>query len=559
MPADLAAAGNFQTGRINVQSRWVTKGGSMRGFEVPPSSDLVMQAHSSKKRPCARLGATAASGLLRLMLLQCAFAVAYAAPPPKLVDPEITGTVTGEPPTDFIHPEDALKTNGSSVRTGEALADSPSLIDTPPVVPEARGSILEDQAPALTPDRAFLLQMDAQRLDLVSDNALGALDVTSQGIGRGRLPQDMMLPFSPTNSYIAAPFSTRPFDFRAIVRVSAVGEKTSLSSMDRNQPWRFGTYLSTTASASFGSPATGRFLVGDYTASVRLGGESESLGALDQQFALTGFYGLAKLQLSLSAQYAHSTGPDRDLGQAVDRDQVSLQANAAYLLSAKTSLALTVSQTISRYAEGISSDGLSTSLSLGRRISVKTTLGLNATLGAVTVDRGGSEQTFQQINVQGSYRPSSKLGVSASAGYETRQVGGTTAATPIFNGGLSYAIRPTTSLSLAATRSVASSAAQIDTNYTSTTIQASVAQSLGRRFSTSLALGHQNSVYETVGDAANSTSASREDRYYFLRSDLQMQVTDSLTASLAYSYGTNDSNERAFQSQQISLSGSYSF
>jgi hypothetical protein len=407
----------------------------------------------------------------------------------------------------------------------------------------------EESLPAAPPS-PLPARSTTELLGVVSDRGAAALDSTGSGFGHG------LSSFGPFFSAASqAVHGGGRFAFKASVHVGEFAEKESGDSTQTQRGWEFGTRLAGTLGATLGFPKTGRFLEVQYAGSLQLGGRGQSDGKLDQALALTGHYDFAKLKLLLNADYSHATGPDRDVGQVVDRDLVALSLNSFYPLSLKSSLDLTLSDSSSQYQGGISSDELRAALFFNRQASVKTRLGVGGTVGSLEVDQG-AHQTFEQLNLRVAYVPSRKITLAAMVGYEWRQIDGTTSATPVFDGSVSYAIRPTTTLSLGATRAVRNSAAQAQTNYVSSTVQVSASQKIGPKVVTSLSLGYQNATYDSVD---GSESASREDNYFFARPDLRFLVTQAFSLSLFYSYGENRSTERSFQTQQVSLSGTYSF
>lgn len=388
----------------------------------------------------------------------------------------------------------------------------------------------------------------------VSDRGAAAFDRTGPRFGRAfsswRLPYQGGL----------VPPDGRMLAFRGSVSVSETAEKGAENPQSgASEKWKMNTLLSGTIEATLGRPSTGRFLELQYAAALRLGNdgenESDASGAVDQALTLTGHCDFAKLKLLMAADYSHSTGPDRDIGESTDRDSTSVRLISSYPLSMKTSLGLTLGETSSQYQAGINSNDLTAALTLNRQISQKTNIGIGGTAGLSTVE-AQDDQTFQQVNIYVNYVPTLKLSFAGSVGYERRQVGNTNSSTPIFDGSVSFLVNPRTTFTLGATQSVSNSAAQAETNYTSTTIRASVSERFGDRVTTSLALGYQKASYNSVD---GTDGASREDDYFFAFLATTFQVTSTFSMSLSYSYGDNRSNERAFQTQTVNLSGTYSF
>jgi hypothetical protein len=348
-----------------------------------------------------------------------------------------------------------------------------------------------------------------------------------------------------------------PISLDAALTFGASLEKDSTAAVGSKPGWQPVFRTSPSLKGTLGYPASGRFAEFDYAASLQKGGRKQQDGSIDQVLSLAGYYGFAKLKVQMAADYSFMTGVDRDVGGNSDRSLLALELGAAYPLSVKSSLQSTIAASRSNYSEGISSDQVQGSIFFDRQASLKSRVGLGATSGAVHVD-AGNDQTFQQIHLRGSYQPTPKFRVSASVGYEFRQVGPEDTATPILSGELGYQIRPTTSLQLALARSVSNSSIQRNSNYQSTTATLSVSQQLGPQGRASLAIGYQHASYDDSAETQDGFG-SREDHYFFLRPNLSWRVGERLTLSLFYALGHNESNVRPFETQQLGLNGTLAF
>lgn len=432
----------------------------------------------------------------------------------------------------------------------------PPVTDDPLPPGDARHPWEEDIAtsgalrPAPAPDRQAppTFRAVATPAEIVADHGAAAFDPTAAGFGRG-------LPGGTFTANPNPPIQVGPFAFKGSAGVSLLAEKES-GDGERAQGWRAGTRLFGTLNASVGQPSMNRYLELQYAGSYQIGGRAEYDGTFDQAVALTGHYDFAQLKLRLTGDYSHTTGPDRDVGLTTSRDLVALRLDATYPVSLLSSLNWNLGESTSDYAHDISSTEVRTSLFFDRQISVKTRLGLGGTFGTLQVEEGDN-QTFEQVNLRGTYVPTNtKFSLAATVGYEFRQVGGTDTGTPVFDGSVAYAVRPTTRLSLAAGRSVTDSAVAAQTNYVSSTVRLSLTQKINARFVTSLSLGYQNADYRF---AEGATARGREDDFVFVRPDLTWLAKDFFSVFLLYSYGENFSDQRGFQTQEVSLGARGSF
>lgn len=379
------------------------------------------------------------------------------------------------------------------------------------------------------------------------DRGAGSLDVTAsirERVGLG----------SSFNEE-AAVFHVGRFRLRGSISAGVVAESESGLGGAEKPGWEAGTQFGLSLSGAVGGDGGRGFLGVDYAASWQVGGRPSSSGTMDQILSVNGHYGFAKLDLSVRAAYSHLTGPDRDFGESTDRDVTSVDLTAAYPLSEKTNLELTLSGADSAFGGGIDSEELSGTLFLNRKISAKTQIALGATVGILEVT-DSERQTFQQVNFRVQYALSSKVAFSSTVGYEFRAIGGRSSATPVFSGGVSYAITPRMHFNLEASRAVTNSATERQTNYVSTTVSGMLSQQVGAKLSVGISVGVQNAEYDST---TNNGTLARTDNLLFFRPNLQLRLTRNFSVSLYYSYAKNDSNIRSFVTQQAGLSGVYTF
>ena len=458
---------------------------------------------------------------------------------PEMVSlPGVEEDTAEVPPMDADLPEATVQTYDfnvvdeplqSETVDGEKLPEEPG--------EESESIPTEEPPPAISPLQDFAV-----------DSAAAALDRTALGFGSGPAGFSGFLQEVPANLY-------GPIDFEGALSGGVIAGKETGEARKGEGEWKPGTRFSGLLGGVIGYPTTGRYLRVMYAGSIQTGGDEEEGTKYDQALSLEGYYGFARLKLRTDATFAYSNSLNRDVGRPVDQTLFGLGLEASYPLSLKTSLGLLLDGESSRYGTGINSTQFSGSIFVDRWISVKTSVGVELTGGTLQVDEQDS-QVFEQINLRLSYVPTAKCTLSGSFGYEWRQIGNTRSGTPVFAGALSYAIRPTTTIALSASRSVANSASTSDTNYTSSTIRGSVSQKLGLKATASLSLGYQNAIYDSVDDPR---SISREDNLVFIRPSLAYRITSFLSISLYYSYGENYSDDRPFTTQEGGINATYKF
>lgn len=351
-----------------------------------------------------------------------------------------------------------------------------------------------------------------------------------------------------------SPIRIGPVDLAASLTVSGMSESGGRSSSG-DGGWSFSTAVSPSIEGQIGVQEVGRYVSFGYDVSRIFGGDEERDGNFDQSLSVEAHYDFARLKLGLLGDYQSSTGPDRDTGGSAERNTTNVSFTASLPLSLKTSVSAELEFTSNQYAEGISSENYSAAFFANRQLSIKSNVGLGVTLGKLDV-QDAPGQTFQQINLRGSFAPTQKLSLSGMIGLEFRQTEDKDLVRPVFELSAVYALRPQTQFGLEASRGSSSSAATSGSNFESTTVSFSVSQQIGTRIRANLSVGMQSSAYETVSGTGDD---EREDFYFYVQPRVSYRLNEHFTVSVFYSYTRNDSDQAGFDQQQVGLNATYLF
>ena len=345
------------------------------------------------------------------------------------------------------------------------------------------------------------------------------------------------------------PFSIHPIVSAGLNYESTTGSRTQGSS------GFYGT-ISPAFTLTLGEPATGRSVNMVYAGSLSLGSNTADREPYEQTFSLNGSLNFTKLNIGVGLDYSQLSGADRDAGgQNVNRNLIGFSFNASYAYSDKTSFSATLSAPLRLFGEGSSSEGVNSTAFVNYAYSPLTTLGVGFGLGTVEVE-GGDTQVFEQILGRLTYTLTQKISFSGTVGYEFRDAGSTEEITPVFGLGLTWAIREGTALTLSGQRSIENSAAQAGTNYTDTSLTASISQRLGDFIQFSGTVGYENASYTGV---ESGVSSNRNDNQLILQAALSTRVKDHWTVTGTVSYAKDFSNQDSFKTVQTSLQLSYVF
>ncbi len=232
-----------------------------------------------------------------------------------------------------------------------------------------------------------------------------------------------------------------------------------------------------------------------------------------------------------------------------------------YSYSEKTELNAGLSYTVNDYSGLISSQNLSASLFADYSYSIKTSFGLGVTAGRTFVDPPSPDQLFQEFNLRGSYRYSSKLGFAGTIGLEFVESDGRSGVTetPVFSLSADYQLSDTTSFSLSASRSQQSSAVLAAQNFDTTSLSIRINQFVNSRVSAGLTLAYENSQYVSEAD---NVRANRNENFVTIEPTVNITLRPGLSLNLFYDYRKSNSSgaeSRSFSNNQLGFSVGYAF
>jgi hypothetical protein len=302
------------------------------------------------------------------------------------------------------------------------------------------------------------------------------------------------------------------------------------------------------------------YLVADYTLGAEFYASHSSLDTIDQNASVNFRWALAKTTLNFHAVVADDSGTSLDAGERVHRYYYDFLLAAHYVVSDKTSFDANTDFNFTDYQGLIGSDQIQAQGFFNYDFSPKTTFGIGATLGYMTVE-GAAAQTFEQANARINYRATDKLSLAATFGIECRQLsqGGGESNTPVFGVQASWQPRAGTLVAIGASRETYASAILDDQNYVSTVLDATITQRLTDRARISLGAGYVNSGYSAT---ASGVEASREDNYFYLRPAVRFHLYGWLDLSLFYEFSENFSSGQggdSFRRNQVGIQSSTTF
>ncbi len=284
--------------------------------------------------------------------------------------------------------------------------------------------------------------------------------------------------------------------------------------------------------------------------------DNSNNNTVQQLIQLTANRQFGHLSLSLSADVRLLDGTDLNSLSDPNGHQANLdvqgrnrhqiyeaQLSGSYDLTGK----LFISGGGSCYADEYSGQQLISSRNFGGNLylnyiySDKLTIGVGSNAGITTQSSNTSDQTFEQANVRLTYNLSAKIGMSATAGAEFRQLDNAsgTEVRPAFTLAAGYSPFDGTSISLSGSEQTYVSASAFGQNYSELTVNFSITQRFLQRFFFGFAVGYTNSDYYS---AVQTVSASRNDNFYYLTPSVDFNVTRYWTVGAYYVHREDSSN-----------------
>ncbi len=180
------------------------------------------------------------------------------------------------------------------------------------------------------------------------------------------------------------------------------------------------------------------------------------------------------------------------------------------------------------------------------QILPKTNLSAGLSLGYVSVSKG-SNQVFEQGLVRTSYDTGHRISGNIFGGVEFRQFsgGGDSVVNPVFGLQAVYSPMDGTTLTLAGSRLVTTSAEYIGQNIVTTGVSLTASQLFYEKITASVKAGYENYDYGSAGD--NGGAVQRTDDALRFGASAAFHVTPHLGVNLAYDYWHYASTARQFR------------
>lgn len=282
---------------------------------------------------------------------------------------------------------------------------------------------------------------------------------------------------------------------------------------------------------------------------------------LDHNVKLETQYAIAKLSIGLDARYQRLSGATPDLGDRVDRDQMSARLRLSYGWGPQLEAETNFIWNSTNYSPANLADfnEYLNETFIRYQITARTKVALGFGVGRLEVDGYGS-QDFERALAQVFTDIATKLTLKLKGGVEFRQTPTGDDTTPIFALGLEYRPREGTTLSLEGYREVLASGGLPGENLTRTGVAARLKQRVGNRFIAGLDAGFDHLAYSAAG-SSNGKSSSRDDSYFYVRPSLTYELREGRRLELYYMHRDNDSSvgDYSFDGNQAGLQIGWDF
>lgn len=278
--------------------------------------------------------------------------------------------------------------------------------------------------------------------------------------------------------------------------------------------------------------------------------------------------------MTASQSYGRTDDPQIETGGQTEQDTYSTAFNGIYHFNDKLSLNMGLNQAFNDYGQTTSTNlllGLANSRSwstmnwLNDQFWPRFSAGIGLGLG-YNQQVDSPDSTYQQYQVQMSWRATDKISFQLSGGLEDQEYlsgDANSLLTPIFSAGVQYQPFEQTRISIAANRTVSSAAYQ-DQNVESTAVTGDINQRLlGEIY---LDLNGSFSTGDYIGTATATGGPSRNDDIYSFNARLSCPFPKRGTVSIFYQYSDTSSTQSGFahgssafgySSNQIGFSISY--
>ena len=320
--------------------------------------------------------------------------------------------------------------------------------------------------------------------------------------------------------------------------------------------------IGASVSGLMGSPETGRYLTLDYGVARLFESRKAQDSDLDQSLYLAGHLAFGKLKLGLGIDFASLSGFNRDAGDQVQRDYLTVALTSTLQLTPRTSIDWDIATPNGRYPSGNSfgstvgdASGFSSTNFVNYEYSAKSTVGLGFTTGFLEIE-DQETQKFQRLLARVSSTPTPFLSYSATVGVEFRDTGHKNVTHPILSLSAVWTPRERTVVTLTGEQRIQNSVGSANSNFLSSTFVLSVTQQLGNRFRASLSGGFENAKYESIGIGI---SPNRRERSYLGQFSISTTLYDRVDLSASVSYVRTISNDSTSYTAQCALQASLLF
>ena len=283
-----------------------------------------------------------------------------------------------------------------------------------------------------------------------------------------------------------------------------------------------------------------RFLALDYTAAANFYTDHSVYNNVDSSLRLSGGYTFSRLSVGTDFDFFYGQVKDNGVGDLVTVADYDARLHTRYGLSDITALELNLGYFQLDYIEPEYQgyQDFHGDFWFDRQFDQKLSAALGVGLGYLLPEYDHA-QTYQQALIRGVYGLTGKTYFSASAGLEARQFGTSApdAVRPVFS--LTGVFQPSvnTTITIEGHRREDTAPYQGE-NYIQLGASLNARQFLFNRFFAGLGGGYDNIAYT---DNKTDNAQVRTDNYWYVIVNLDYEFNNHLTASLFYTYRTDDS------------------
>lgn len=314
-------------------------------------------------------------------------------------------------------------------------------------------------------------------------------------------------------------------------------------------------YLSSNLSASYRRNR--------WTASVNYSPQwrQDSSSLIDDSFnqgvSAVASYTTPKTSISLSLGFSDSDDTNVEAADRVEATLLTAVLSVSRKVSTKTTVGGSLSWSPSEFENFIDSSEYQAGLFADYDLTSKSSLGLGVGYTYRDVDSGFDSNTIH-TTVRTTWRLKSYFGLRGNAGAEWREFdGGRSLSSPIYSVGFYLQPRQATTFAVDVYRSNYASIIDGGQSYYATGILASLSQRLHRSINLNIGAGFEDAEYEASAQGFNEFQDDSE--YWFVRTQISIQLWEKLLLSLYYTHSDNEASTRSFASNRVGLNLTYTF